>query len=638
MAIHSITRKNLVKVWFTAFFIVSVAILLLTGCGEKEPQSEQKHSGTIYFGVETPFHGFDILGSGGMLIPSMAAVNNLIQERLFRMDQAGNLIPVLGLSAIPLENGRFWDIKLRQGVLFHDDTTFDADAVVHHWAKMLNPENNFKGRKFFHPVRKVKKIDAYTVRFFLDHPWPPFLKTLSNELYFAAYIPSPKAVEEGSHDKKPVGTGPFKYYKWNSGDHFVVLKNQHYWQKGKPYLNKIVFRSLPDQQTRFASLVAGQLDAITIDRGNLIQKAMKDDSFSTYPSQGNGAEIVLINMTKPPLDDIRVRRALALANDQQLNIKMVYRGFIPFVRHPFGNDFKCEDDGYPEHDLEMAKQLILDYGKPVEIECLHTNTQRGRSTGELMQQLFKKIGVSLKPIGLSTGPHVMKVMKKDYQLATWRILSSNDHGPGLFRSFHSRSPANFTGYSNPEMDKMFMALQEATEPEKRDEILCKIARQLNHDVPFFYRGGRRYYVISKKTLKGMNMPGAMINLSAAWIDEKVKFNMAAYQIEQNASVVEFDCPEPGDVEAVRKLILGTWTGKDNWGATLTVTFKQDGTVTGNRSGRSKKTGKYIICGSKVLWGGGDSKVIVALSEDKLSGHWDYSEYRGDFVLARKPSP
>jgi len=636
MAIHSITRENLIKVWFTAFFIVSVAILLLTGCGEKEPQSEQKHAGTIYFGVETPFHGFDILGSGGMLIPSMATVNNLIQERLFRMDQAGNLIPILGLSATPLEDGRLWDIKLRQGVLFHDGTTFNANAVVHHWARMLNPENNFKGRKFFQPVRKVEKIDEYMVRFYLDHPWPPFLKTLSNELYFTAYIPSPKAVEEGSHDKKPVGTGPFKYYKWNSGDHFVVLKNQHYWQKDKPYLNKIVFRSIPDQQTRFASLAAGQLDAITIDRGNLIQKAMNDDSFITYPSQGNGAEIVLINMTEPPLDDIRVRRALALANDQQLNIKMVYRGFIPFVRHPFGTDFNCVDNGYPEHDLEKAKQLILDYGKPVKIECLHTNTQRGRSTGELMQQLFKKIGVSLKPIGVSTGPHVMKVMKKNYQLATWRILSSNDHGPGLFRAFHSQSPANFTGYSNPEMDKMFMTLREETDPEKRNEILCKIAWQLNYDVPFFYRGGRRYYVVSKRKLKGMNMPGAMINLSAAWIDEKVKFNMAAYQIEQSASVVEFDCPEPGDVEAVRKVILGTWTGKDNWGATLTATFKQDGTVTGNRSGSSKKTSKYIICGSKVLWGV-VAKVTVALNEGKLLGHWEKSEYRGDFVLTRKPS-
>jgi len=86
----------------------------------------------------------------------------------------------------------------------------------------------------------------------------------------------PSAIVEGTHNKKPVGTGPFKYYKWNAGDHFIVLKNDRYWQPMKPFLDKVVFRTIPDHQTRYASLISGQIDAIMLDRGNLIQKA-KDD-------------------------------------------------------------------------------------------------------------------------------------------------------------------------------------------------------------------------------------------------------------------------------------------------------------------------------------------------------------------------
>jgi len=433
-------------VLITLFAVASCACF--AGCGEEKSQSKNtKYGGVIYFGVEAPFHGFDVLGTSGFINPTQAPLNNLIQEPLFRMDQSGNLIPVLGLTATQSSDGSIWEIKLREGVIFHDGTVFNADAVLHHWARILDPENKYRGRQIFEPVRKVVKMDEYMVQFILDYPWSSFLQVISDELYLFAFIPSPKAVEDGTHDRKPVGTGPFKYGKWNSGDHFVVYRNNRYWQKDKPLLNKVVFRTIPDHQTRYASLLSGQIDVITLDRGNLIQKAKENPSLYAFQSEGNGAEIVIINTTKPPLDDIHVRRALALANNQELHVKMVYGDSIPVIHHPFGEWFKCMDDGYLEYDLEKARQLITKYGKPVEIECLHSNTSRGRNIGELLQQLYKKIGVKLISTGIGTGPQIMKVMKKDYQLATWRIPPSADHGPQLYRSFHSQSPTNFTGYS-----------------------------------------------------------------------------------------------------------------------------------------------------------------------------------------------
>lgn len=620
-----------VRTYLLILLLVIPAWMGFTGCSQEKVSAENtKTGGVLYFGIEVPFHGFDILETGS-LNPPTAPLNNLIQEPLFRMDRSGNLVPVLALSATPSANGTIWDINLRKGVIFHDGTPFNADAVTHHWARILDPEK-FRGRRILRPIRSVEKVDDYVIRFHLEHPWPPFLNVISNELLLFTFIPSPKAVEAGTHDRKPVGTGPFKFAKWGSGDHFVVIKNENYWQEGKPKLNKVVFRTIPDPQTRYASLVSGEIDVITIDRGHLIRKAEEDPVLTVYPSQVNGAEIIMMNTTKPPLDDIRVRRALALANNQEHHIKMVYGNTVPLVHHPFGQQLTCKDDGYPAYDPVKAKQLLADYGKPVEIELLHSNTSRGRSIGELQQQLYKAIGVHLKPVGLSTGPHMMKVVQKEYQLATWRIPPSTDYGPKFFAKFHSESPGNFTGYAN--MDNLLEMQRVETDPEKRESLLCQIARKLNQDVPIVYRGGRRYHIVTRKKIKDMmESPGFNIDLATAWMDETVNFNSAAYAIEQNASVAEFECPDPGDVEPIKKMILGAWKGKDSWGATITMKFKEDDTVDLHRTGGNGKTVPYTICSPKVYFQGRAS-IVMTPAPDKMEGIWEKGDLKGDIHLER----
>ena len=287
------------------------------------------------------------------------------------------------------------------------------------------------------------------------------------------------------------------------------LKNEKYWQPGKPWLNKVVFRTIPDPQTRYASLVSGEIDVISIDRGHLIHKAEDDPELTVYPSQVNGAEIILINTTRPPLDDIRVRRALALANNQEQHVKMVYGNTVPLVHHPFGKQFACADDDYPEHDLEKAKQLMADYGKPVEIELLHSNTSRGRSIGELQQQLYKEIGVQSKTGGpeprsahdesraerLSTG-HLAHPAVRGLRPQTLRQVSFAKSGE-LYRLCESRNGSICSRCSE-------------SKPIRQSARRCfaKSPEQINRDVPILYRGGRRYHIITRKKIRDMmDSPG-----------------------------------------------------------------------------------------------------------------------------------
>ena len=602
-------------------FSIIMACTQLIGCSEKKTETgETKRGGVLYIGIEVPFHGFDILLQGS-LNPPQAPLNNLILEPLFRRDKSGNLIPILGLSAVPSADEKSWDITLRQGVVFHDGTPFNADAVVHHWTRILDPKYKFRGRRLLKPIQKVEKNDDYAIRFHLDHPWPAFINIISNELALLAFIPSPKAVDAETHHRKPVGTGPFKYNEWRGGDHFIVLKNHQYWQKGKPLLDKVVFRTIPDHQARYASLVPGQLDVVILDRGHLIQRAKDDPSLFTHKVEGNGAEIILMNTRKPPLDDLRVRRALALANKQELHVKMIYGDQVPVIHHPFGTQFTCNDNGYLEYDLEKAKELLEEYGRPVEIECLHSNTSRGRQIGELLQQLYKKIGVNLKPVSLSPPPHVSKVIAGNYQLATWRIPPSVDQGPRLYNSFYSKSPMNVTGYSTPAMDRMLKTQRIETDEVKREGIMCNIVRQLNEDVPFLYRGGRGYHIIARKKIREMlATPGFKMDLASAWIEDQEKINVKALQIEIDSAPVAVECPESDDAKDVKADFLGTWEGKTSFGARIRVTFDHTDKIAGyNVTEDGEFSRKYLICGHKAIWFAGNGVQITAsVSENRES--------------------
>lgn len=502
------------RIFLILFVLVSTSAGFSPGASSA---AEPNQGGTLTFGAENDFRGFDPLKINALTICG-AIAGDTILERLFDSDSEGNLVPVLALSATPSKDGKAWTIALRQGVLFHDGTPFNADAVVYNWSRLLNPENRFRGRSSIGPVRSVEKVDEFIVRFNLAHTWLPFPQILTDYRALHVHIMSPKALAAGTQTRVPVGTGPFMFKEWKSGDRFVVVKNPNYWQKGRPYLDKIIFKSVPDHQTRFASLESGQLDLIFMDRGHIIKRAGENRSLVHFQGESNGAEVAFLNTTKPPLDDPRVRRAIAHAWNQEVYVGMSYKNSIPLAYHPFGTVLQCGDAGYRQYDLKKAKSLIEQYGKPVEIQCIHTNTKRGREFGLMLQQFCKEIGVSVKPKGMDISPIVKSVFSKNYNVSSWRMPPMTDHGPYLYKYFHSKSRINGTGYTNPEMDELLAAQQTETDPEKRMEILCDIAGLLNRDVPVLYRGGRRIHILAKQSVKGIpEIRNGVINIRNAWV-------------------------------------------------------------------------------------------------------------------------
>lgn len=506
-------------------FRQSIAVLVLTGisllahpgAGLCTPASKPQTGGTLTVGMELEFRGFDPLKANYMGIADRTVIM-AIEERLFDMDAKGNLVPELALSAKQDKGGKSWTVKLRKGVLFHDNTPFNADAVVAHWQRLLDPKNRYFSLASIETVEAVQKVDDFTVRFTLKHPWAPFKDVLAAPQSFTPFIPSPKAIREDTHNRVPIGTGPYMFKEWLTNDRLTVVRNPHYWRKGKAYLDSIVFRPMPDMQARFASLQSGECDVIQTDRGASIIQAREDRSLKVYSSDSAGPYNFLFNISRPPLNDPRVRQALAHAWNQELLLKADYKGTLPLAKDPYGGLLACGDSAYREYDPARSRKLLAEYGKPVELEMNHTNTPRGKDAGEIMQRLFKEVGVTLKLTPLAEGQLAKRGISGDYQITGWKLRDFDEMGPMLKSNFFSGSRLNFSKYMNPQMDALLMTQEMSTDPKERKKALCGVAKLINEDAIFLYGGGRRFHVIAKAGVKGIdNVRHGVIRVSDAWL-------------------------------------------------------------------------------------------------------------------------
>ena len=457
---------------------------------------------TLTVGIEVEPTGFDAV-KGRVLGEAPASVMVSMVDRLMTYDADGKLVGELAESMSESDDGLTYTFKLRQGVKWHDGSDFTADDVVAHYNRILDPANRYVGLLFIYPIKSAEKVDSHTVRINLKHRWLPMRDGLS-AYSLCCFIPQAKAVAEDTMNRAPIGTGPYKFKEWNGGDKIVVVKNPDYWNKdAKIYFDEIVFRLVPDQQTRFAAVQSGEIDATWTDRGHSIVAAEKDPNLTVHKRDGEGGGIIFLNNSKPPLDDVRVRRALSLVWDQKYYVESQLLNTQRVTHSGLADDSKCDAGYLPDGDVAAAKKLVQEIGKPVEVELLHTATQRGREFGLLYQQLAKRAGITMTLRPLDQLAFTGTVFKNDYQIAGWRIADAGDIGPQLFALLHSKSPYNLAHYADEEMDKLAVAMRTAPTPEERFKATCAVVRKMNQDAPILWSQGRTHNVIAKKGLMGI---------------------------------------------------------------------------------------------------------------------------------------
>ena len=483
----------------------------------------QKPGGSITLGLELDIPGFDPL-KVGVFDTAAATAAAAIFDTLTYLDDKGAPQPKLALSWTHSDDFKTWTFKLRPNVKFHDGTPFNAEAVKANFDRQKDPSNKCRCAFYIAGTHDVQAPDELTVVYNLTDPSVnlPAIQSLqtSNNV-----MQSPTAwkTKGDDYNRNPVGTGPYILKSWTAGDRMVLERNPNYWNKGHPYLDRIVLKPLPDAQSRFASLQSGEADIIWDDEydADNIQKAQKDPKLTVHTYIGSGAQVYAFNTKIAPFDDVRVRQALVMAIDRRKMSQAITGGLSRPASNPYGEGswVKCKDDGALAYDIEKAKALIKDYGKPVDFKMIVTATPRGRNVGQVLQQFWKQVGANMEIEQVDQATIVPRAFMRQFQLTPWRIVDLADPSPQMYANFHTGSPVALANYSHPELDRLLEHARETAETEKRIEDYCAISRHINQEAIWFWTFQNTYYAISSAKLKGLpKIYGGVIDVSDVWME------------------------------------------------------------------------------------------------------------------------
>ena len=303
-------------------------------------------------------------------------------EPLYQYEHSSTLpVPALATECTANEDATEWTCSLREGVTFHDGTPFNADAVVYNferWRFTDHPQH-FESQVFEYyeymwggfddtsVIASVEAVDDLTVKFTLNAPLAPFLANLAMDIFA---ISSPAAVEAAGEDYGTpaagcVGTGPFKFVEWIEGDHITVDANDDYWG-GKPTVDQIIWRVIPDDSARFLALQAGDIHAFEQAVVEDLETAEADPNLyvETRPALNTG--YLAFNYKIEEFNDPKVREAVAHAINRPGLVENFYgaygeaaTNFLPPLI--WGHNDAVEDWTY---DPDLSKQLLADAGFP----------------------------------------------------------------------------------------------------------------------------------------------------------------------------------------------------------------------------------------------------------------------------------
>jgi 4-phytase/acid phosphatase/peptide/nickel transport system substrate-binding protein len=483
----------------------------------------QKPGGSITVGLELDIPGFDPLKVGVFDTAALTAAAALF-DTLTYLDDKGVPQPKLAVSWDHSGDFKTWTFKLRPGVKFHDGTPFNAEAAKANFDRQKDPANKCRCAFYIAFIHDVQAPDELTLVYNLNDPsvsLPAILTVPSSN--FAVQSPTAWKTKGEDYNRNPVGTGPYILKSWTAGDRIVLEKNPDYWNKGHPYLDRIVLKPLPDAQSRFASLQSGEADIIWDDEADAdnIQRAQKDPKFTVHTYAGSGAVVAAFNTKVAPFDDLRVRQALVMAIDRKKMSQALTNGLARPATNPYGDGswVKCNDDGALPNDVEKAKALIKEYGKPVEFKMIVTATPRGRNAGQIFQQFWKQVGANVELEQIDQASFVPRAFMRQFQLIGWRIVDFPDPDTQMYANFHTGSPVALANYSNPELDKLLEHARTTADPEKRTEDYCAISRHINQQAIWYWTFQNTYYAISSAKLKGLpKMYSGLVDVSNVWME------------------------------------------------------------------------------------------------------------------------
>jgi peptide/nickel transport system substrate-binding protein len=469
---------------------------------EAEESKVEEAGGTLIVG-----RGGDsvILDSGPATDGESARVINEIIEPLVRLEGTSTKpIPWLAESW-ETEDSQTWIFHLRQGVNFHDGTPFNAEAVQWNIDRWRDPDNEYRfGRTFEYyaaefgedlAIEEINVLDEYTIELKLSQPSGVLLNKLA--LGFVFGMNSPTAVmEQGDKYGTPaggsVGTGPFKFVEWVPDDRIVLERNDEWWGEG-PKLDRVIFRSIPDNSARFAELQAGTIHQADLAQTDL-PAAEEDPNITVYQTPAMSTGYIAFQQCTEPFDKLEVRQAIAHAVNWGALIEPFY-GKFGTLAGPFQPPaiLGSNPDIQPyEYNPDKAKELLAAAGLPdgFETDFWYIPVIRGyfpdsKAIGEAIAADLAKAGIRVNLQTEDWGAYLED--RNVGKFPMWMLGWGSDNGdPDNYLGWHFSHPVGEPKaedcYGNDRVAELLIEGRVESDPAKREQIYQEAEMLIHEDV------------------------------------------------------------------------------------------------------------------------------------------------------------
>ena len=443
-------------------------------------------------------------------------VQNVIDyglETLTSLDKEGMTQPGLATEWETSESGKELTLTLREGVTFHDGTPFNAEAVKFNLDRIRDPKITVPIGGAFEVINSVEVVDESTVRLDLEYPDPSLISNLA--ITTAAIISPASATEDGNSYENivtPVGTGPYVFKSFQKGDKAVYDKYDDYWGE-KPHYDSVVFSIIPEGNSREAVLRSGEADLIMNPPVTDLEALEQDPNLEVLKAPSDRAVFVAFNHTKPPFDDVNVRRALNYAIDKESVVENVLFDTVDVMDSPLAASLNgyCDVGSY-DYDPEEAKRLLAEAG------ATNLSVTLGTPSGRYLQdkQAAQAIAANLADVGVEAKvrttdwpSYLSGIVEKDgpYDMHMLGWAPGALDAATQFQMFQKSAwpPAGLASafYTNEKVESLVAAGNRELDDEKRSELYCEAQNQIWADAPWLFLWSQNLILAHSSDIEGI---------------------------------------------------------------------------------------------------------------------------------------
>lgn len=451
-----------------------------------------------------------------------------IYDTLVRVASDGTVTPRLATAIEPNDDFSQWTLTLREDLTFTDGTPLDAEAVKFNWERHQVPEEASQCILQASQLAELAVASPTELDITLVGPNSQFPFQLQGCL---GLIASPAAIDEfgaeyGTAADKTVGAGPFKLQSFAATQEYTLERNPDFWDAPRPYLDTVHVVGVPGDQTVQAQAFLTEEADMAFFPNTGATTQLTDAGFEPLADEYIGGEGWIINTTKPPFDDARVRRALFLALDRDVINETAFGGTAAVNDGFFPDDSPYADASlsYPARDVEEAQRLIDEYLAEQGLDSIDVNMIGLSGSMDAVAvaagQAYDELdGVNFTfepqpPLGMRD-----RVFGKSFDVAAW-LVSGDAMYPTLYDSLYGQSPTNFSGWADAEADAAFETALTTNDPEVLTESYQTVARRFLEEMPYFVLWSSHVTTFTHDYVHGAEVSGFnFIDISTVWIDK-----------------------------------------------------------------------------------------------------------------------